>query len=222
MSQPNTDSSITRESEPRTRSRKKTSSPLKPDKDAPEEAEKKVRSIIKLKYPDYDKAAAALAPVFGLGSDLLAGQRAQGLFRYKPFFQPFAEFADSCLEGRWDVPVASWDIVLQILRARENEDGAGKARVVSSPDPDPVPDKSQWTVNEHYAHFIRQVMQAIRSPIVSKSMVYWIAAASTEDAYWVLFHGLMYLHLDAMRENRRHAPIKDRINYMLKRSQGMQ
>ena len=182
-----------------------------------------MRNVIKQKYPDYGKAAVALAPVFGLGYDPLAGQRAQGLFRWKPFLEPFAEFADSCLEGRWDVPVGNWAAVLQNVRAFA---GTGPAIVLSfgsgelkiQPlNPGSEPDKTLWDVNEHYAYFIHQVIQSVRSPVVSTALVHWITNASHDDGYWVLFHGQMYLHLDAMNNYKRHAPVKDRINHMLRR-----
>ena len=169
-----------------------------------------MRTIDKLRFPDYDKAAVALAPVFGLGSDLLAGQRAQGLFKYKPFLEAFDKWADSCLGGKWDVPVASWPAVLGILRSRNVDDGESR----QNRPPSPTPDKRQWDINDHYADLIRRVMQGIRSPEVTSSIVYWIQVSGIEDGYWVLFHALMYLQLDAMRFYQRHAPMKDRINAM--------
>lgn len=207
MSQSIVNPSTEGSSETGARSGKKRDSPLRPNKDAPKEAEQIVRTIVKLKFPDYGKAAVALAPVFGLGSDLLAGQRAQGLFTYRPFLEAFGDWAESCLEGRWDVPVAGWFAVLGILRSRNEEPG-------------PPPDKQQWDMNDHYAHFIRNAMHDIRHPDMKSYIVYWIQICDIEDGWWVLFHALMYLQLDTMRFYKHRAPIKDRINSMLKRNKG--
>ncbi|KAK7740625.1 hypothetical protein SLS62_011066 [Diatrype stigma] len=193
------------------RSHKKGHRVLKPNKQSPAKTENQVRDIVKSKYPDYDKVAVALAPIFGLGSDLIAGQRAQGLFKHRPFLEAFAEFADVLLEGRWDVPVASW---VEVIKAVPSREGTSK----ESTDWSSLKLKGQHRdVNDHYACFLARAMHDIRHPTKSTQLVYWIKEADVEDGYWVLFHALMYLQLEAMREYRRRAPIKDRINHMLGR-----
>ncbi len=187
---------------------KKSRRPLKPDKESPAEAEKQVRDIVKMKYPDYDKAAVALAPLFGLGSDLIAGQRAQGLFKHRPFLETFSEFAESCLEGRWDVPVGDWVEVRRATRSYDDSSGSSQS---------PGPKKQDWDVNDHYAYYLGKAMYDIRQPTKPTHLVYWVKEADIEDGYWILFHAFMYLQLEIMREFRRRAPIKDRINHMMGR-----
>lgn len=193
------------------RSHKKGHRVLQPNKESPAETENQVRTIVKSKYSDYDKVAVALAPIFGLGSDLIAGQRAQGLFKHRPFLEAFSDFADVCLEGRWDVPVASWAEVMKAVPS-----GRGTSKELS--DWLKLRLKGQHRdVNDHYACFLVRAMHDIRHPTTPTQLVYWIKEADMEDGYWVLFHALMYLQLEAMREYRCRAPIKDRINHMLGR-----
>lgn len=181
---------------------------LKPNKKAPLEAANQVRNVVKMKYSDYDKVAVALAPLFGLGSDLIASQRAQGLFKHRPFLETFSEFADSRLEGRWDVPVADWVEVIEGLRALHDDSG-------SSDSPDPK--ERHCDVNDYYVRFLSRAMHDIQHPTKSTKLVYWIKDADVEDGYWMLFHAFMYLQLESMREYRHRAPIRDRISHMLGR-----
>ncbi|RYP83375.1 hypothetical protein DL770_005395 [Monosporascus sp. CRB-9-2] len=180
---------------------------LRPKKESPAEAETQIRFIVKMRYPDHDKAAAALAPVFGLGSDLIAGQRAQGPFKHRAFRDAFSEFADTCLEGRWDIPVADWFEMLKILGAHDKDSGSTESGASKG--------QQSENVNGYYARFLSSVMHGIRNPAKSTHLVYWVKEAGMEDGYWVLFHALMYLQLEAMRGYRRHASFKQRISRML-------
>ncbi|RYP56265.1 hypothetical protein DL771_012052 [Monosporascus sp. 5C6A] len=190
------------------KSHKKRHRVLRPKKESPAEAETQIRYIVKMQYTDQDKAATALAPVFGLGADLIAGQRAQGLFKHRAFLEAFSEFADSCLEGRWDVPVADWFEVMKILGAQDKDSGPTESGASKG---------QSRNVNDYYARFLSSVMHDIRHPAKSTHLVYWVKEAGMEDGYWVLFHALMYLQLETMWDYRRHAPLKQRISHMLGR-----
>ncbi|KAH9989370.1 hypothetical protein F4779DRAFT_610505 [Xylariaceae sp. FL0662B] len=179
---------------------------LKPSKDNPTQAQDQVRRIYKKKLPHFDVAGAELAPIFGLGDSLLAKLRAQSLFKEAAFLDVFVEFADSYLQGRWDMPVGEWHSVLEQVRSHGQDASWTEKDVAGS---------TNWDVHQFYAHSIIRAMHLIKNPVKLKLLVFWLRDAELEDAYWVLFHALVYLQLETMRDYKHHAPAKDRINHFI-------
>ncbi|KAI1375410.1 hypothetical protein F4677DRAFT_446492 [Hypoxylon crocopeplum] len=214
---------------PPTKSSKKSSNPFFPQKlpdfsmvlesfnkiypsmDNPEETKKEVRRIYKKKLPHLDAASGELAPIFGLGDDLVAKQRAQGLFKHPVLAIAFLEFADKFLRGRWNLPVGDWDVVYELVKVRK--DDAAMAQ-------DVCPNQYAWDVNCFYVRFIVRALHGIREPTKNTTqLVYWLRDAELYKASWVLFHALIYLQLEMMRDHKKHAPMKDRISHFLGREQ---
>ncbi|KAK8057983.1 hypothetical protein PG994_008431 [Apiospora phragmitis] len=76
-----------------------------------------------------------------------------------------------------------------------------------------------WDVNFHYARFVARVRAVVRDPEAgagSQSLVHWVRDAAAEDAWWVLFHALLYLQLETMRERARNAPLGRRLLAMVR------
>ncbi|ORY55846.1 uncharacterized protein BCR38DRAFT_414705 [Pseudomassariella vexata] len=181
---------------------------IHPDTSSPTETAQRIRIIVNRHLTDLDKVAAELAPSFGLGSDLLAQQRAQFLFAYPGLHRAFDEFDNRYIAGGYDLPLPEWHLVLPLVH--KHVDNPKWARLV-------YPDYRRWDVNSHYARFIERVMSEIHDRTEKKrcNLVFWVRTAGRDDAYWVLFHALMYLHLARMLDNQRNSPLKERIKRLL-------
>ncbi|KAI1077296.1 hypothetical protein F5B20DRAFT_551972 [Whalleya microplaca] len=105
---------------------------LQPFKGDPIRAEEQVRRIYKKKLPHFEVASAELAPIFGLGNDLISKHRAQSLFKHAGFLDVFVEFADKYLQGRWDMPVGEWHSVVEQIRIHGNDASWTRRDVVHS------------------------------------------------------------------------------------------
>ncbi|KAI6086664.1 hypothetical protein F4821DRAFT_237715 [Hypoxylon rubiginosum] len=171
-----------------------------------ETAKGQVYEIYEKELPHLDAAAGELAPVFGLGDDLLAKQRAQGLFKHPAFTDAYVEFAEAYLEGRWDLPVGDWLALHKLVwKYKKNPDWSR---------PDICPDRSGWDVNHFYARFVLRVLDAIKKDDALK-MAFWLKDASVCDAIFVLLFALMYMQLETMRDYKKQAPAKDRISHVV-------
>ncbi|KAL7620669.1 hypothetical protein AAE478_009664 [Parahypoxylon ruwenzoriense] len=180
---------------------------LMPPKDFPDEAKDQVLAIYKKKLPHLDVASGSLAPILGLGSEFIGSLRAQNLFKHAAIADAFVEFADNYLEGRWDQPVGEWQAAHDLAHGRSRD-----ASWVEKA----CPDRKGWDVNHHYARFILRCFHEIKQPSQGrKHLVYWLKEATLCDASWVLFHALLFLQLEAMRDYRKHAPARDRINHFI-------
>ncbi|KAI1772645.1 hypothetical protein F4818DRAFT_425030 [Hypoxylon cercidicola] len=181
---------------------------LEPSDGTAEEAKRQVYEVYKKKLPHFDAASGELAPIFGLGDDLLAKQRAQGLFKHPAFLDAYVEFAESYLEGRWDLPVGGWSAVHKLFHIHKRDpDWSG---------PGGCPDRAGWDVNHFYARFVIRSLHGIKQPSESAGhLAWWLQDASSCDACFVLLHALMYLQLETMRDYKKHAPAKDRISHLV-------
>ncbi|KAI4870231.1 hypothetical protein F4820DRAFT_404368 [Hypoxylon rubiginosum] len=178
-------------------------------------ARQKVYELYKRKVPNFDAASGDLAPVFGLGDssdDLLARQRAQGLFTHPAFVDAYVEFAEAYLAGRWDLPAGEWAAVHKLFHVHRRNPEWSR--------PDACPSREGWDVNHFYARFVIRAQHGItQKPSEvgggAKHMAWWLQGATACDACFVLLHALLYLQLETMRDYRKHAPAKDRISHIV-------
>ncbi|KAI1754018.1 hypothetical protein F4782DRAFT_545358 [Xylaria castorea] len=188
---------------------------FKPAKDNPTEAEKFVRSIYKHKPNNLDLVAAELTPLFGFGPgsnhDVIARSKSQALFASQVMEDPFGEFAMSYLKGEWALPMASWDLTIELVKKHGKE----KAWIESK-----CPISDTASVDEFYARFLIRSLQQLRYPEKPLKMLDWLRNADEEDSCWVLFHALMYLQLEAMHFNRTHAPFRDLVSHYVNKMTG--
>ncbi|KAK8034000.1 hypothetical protein PG993_008995 [Apiospora rasikravindrae] len=195
---------------------------LNPDKDLPDHAAEKVRKIAKKRLPDHDKVAAELAPLLGLGNDLLASQRAACLFKHPGFLQGVEAFERKYLDSEGlNAPLPQWRLVYKMLLPTappsDSEDSEGDddnaENVWTRPEYPEFQTLGGWDVNYHYARFVARVLAVVRDPAASGSqLVHWVRdAAVAEDAWWVLFHALLYLQLEKMRDRAKNASLRERI-----------
>ncbi|KAI1761759.1 hypothetical protein GGR53DRAFT_533220 [Hypoxylon sp. FL1150] len=177
---------------------------VEPSDESAEKAKRQVYEIYKKKHPHFDAAAGELAPIFGLGDDLLAVQRAQGLFKHPAFADAYVEFAEAYLEGRWDRPVGEWSAVHKLVHDHKKDPDWRRSDDLA---------RAGWNVNHFYARFVLRLLDGIRENTVH--MTWWLEDASVCDAAFVVSFALMYVQLETMRDNRKHAPAKDRINHVV-------
>ncbi|KAK8113580.1 hypothetical protein PG984_014106 [Apiospora sp. TS-2023a] len=214
------------------------SSILRPDKDLPEHTADKVRKLAKKRVPDHDKVAAELAPLLGLGNDLLASQRAACLFKHRGFLEGVAAFETKYLDAEGlNAPLPEWRLVYQMLlptrtwsssssssssslpAAAAPLEKKGVVEVWTRPEYPDLHTLGGWDVNYHYARFVARTLAVIRDPEeMGSQLVHWVRDAKSEDAWWVLFHALLYLQLETMRERVRNAPLRHRIMAMMRSS----
>lgn len=204
----------------RRRSPPRSSGILRPDKDLSEHTAENVRKIAKKRLPDHDKVAAELAPLLGLGSDLLAAQRAACLFKHRGFLEGVAAFEAKYLDAEGlNAPLPEWRLVYQMLLPTISEKGVGDADVWTRPEYPDLHTLGGWDVNYHYARFVARVLAMVRDEPTGSQLVHWVRdAAEPADAWWVLFHALLYLQLETMRERTRNAPLRQRIMAMVRSS----
>ncbi|KAI1484648.1 hypothetical protein F5X96DRAFT_425603 [Biscogniauxia mediterranea] len=188
--------------------KKANGSRLNPCKDNPAEAERHVRRVFKMKPNNLDLAATELAPLYGLGAgstfDVVARGKAQAVFVCPELHDYFGEFAMLYLGGEWSVPLAEWQGTMELVRKHQDDPVWNQERCPCKPD---------WGAGHYYARFLILTMHAIRNPSKSTQLLHWMRDADLEDAYWVLFHALMYLQLETMQLNRECAPFSDRVNH---------
>ncbi|KAK7936151.1 hypothetical protein PG985_001646 [Apiospora marii] len=192
-----------RSAPPRSRSNKI----LRPNKELPDHTAEKVRKLAKKRLPDHDKVAAELAPLLGLGKGLLATQRAASLFQHRGFRAGVAAFEAKYLDTEGlKAPLPEWRLVWHLLRP-------------TYPD---LHTLGGWDVNYHYARFVARVLATTttrerRDPASGagagsrSQLIHWVRDAAPEDAWWALFHALLYLQLETMRDRFRQAPLRHRI-----------
>ncbi|KAF3057139.1 hypothetical protein GL218_06054 [Daldinia childiae] len=180
---------------------------LLPWMDDPEEIKNEVRLVYKQKQPHLDAVAGELASLLGLGDGLIAKQRMQNLFTHPALLDAFVEFAETYLEGKWDLPVGEWEAVHKLAHAHADDANWGS---------DAPPSREDWNVNHFYARFILRTLARLRNPDdAPRNLAYWLGEANPCDATWLLMHVLMYMQWDAMRDYKKHAPMKDRINHFV-------
>ncbi|KAK7963361.1 hypothetical protein PG988_010335 [Apiospora saccharicola] len=219
----------------------KNSSMLRPDKNLPEHTADKVRKIAKKRLPDHDKVAAELAPLLGLGNDLLASQRAACLFKHRGVLEGVAAFESKYLDAEGlNAPLPEWRLVCQMLLPTRTWSSSSSSSSSSPPTPTPTREPLEkkgvvevwtrpeypdlhtlggWDVNYHYARFVARTLAVVRDPLEGGSqLVHWVRDAKAEDAWWVLFHALLYLQFETMRERIRNAPLRQRIMAMMRPS----
>ncbi|KAK8065061.1 hypothetical protein PG997_011808 [Apiospora hydei] len=203
---------------------------LHPDKSLPDHTADRVRRIAKKRFPDHDKAAAELAPLFGLGGDLLAGQRAACLFKHPGFLQGVEAFERKYLDAEgWDAALPQWRLVYKMLlptaptsdsEDSEYDDGADN-NVWTRPEYPDFKSLGGWDVNYHYARFVARVLAVVRDPAGADSgsqLVHWVRdAAAAEDAWWVLFHALLYLQLETIRDRAKSASLWDKVRAFVRK-----
>ncbi|KAI0474118.1 hypothetical protein GGR56DRAFT_696877 [Xylariaceae sp. FL0804] len=208
---------------------------FRPRKADPEGAEQHVRAVFRCRPNNLDLAAAELAPLYGLGAgasaDPLARMYAAALFSSPALGDPLGEFLMDYLQGRWGMPVAKWPATLALVLASSSSSSS----LFSSPEGEGE-GTATTDADRHYARFILAVEAAINgddAPGVAGTgrpashqqhqHLRWLRGAPREDVAWVLFHALMYLQLDCMQWNRRHAPLGDFTrHYVTKMVDGMQ
>ncbi|KAI0178576.1 hypothetical protein GGR52DRAFT_532664 [Hypoxylon sp. FL1284] len=178
---------------------------IEPSDRAAAEAKDRVYEIYKQKQPSFAAASGELAPVFGLGDDSVAKQRAQGLFKHAAFLDAYAEFTEGYLRGRWDLPVGGWREVHRLFHRHR--------KGPSWSDADAVLDRAAWNVDHYYARFVIRCLDAILQEQEQNSAS-WLQEATVCDGCFVLLHALMYLQLETMRDYKKHAPAKDRIGHV--------
>ncbi|KAI1806538.1 hypothetical protein F4811DRAFT_134059 [Daldinia bambusicola] len=180
---------------------------LRPWMDEPEEIKNEVRLLYKKKLPHLDAVAAELAPLLGLGDTLLGRQRMQNLFTHPALLDSFAEFAETYMEGRWDLPVGEWEAVHKLAHTHAK---GGEWEL------DEPPARKDWNVNHFYTRFVLRTLARLRDPAEApRNLAYWLGEASPCDAAWLLMHVLMYMQWDAMRDYKKHAPVMDRVGHFI-------
>ncbi|KAI5861485.1 hypothetical protein GGS23DRAFT_612050 [Durotheca rogersii] len=195
-----------------------------PPKDFPDAARDRVWAVYKKKPPHLDAAAGELAAVFGLceeaGADLLSRQRACNLLAHPAVERAFIEFGERHLVGRrwgWEAPTGQWQAAHDAVHARSRDAGFAAtvlpARLAA--------EAAAWDVDTQYARFVLRCYAELGGSGAAEvgagekrrggELAYWVRDATLCDAAWVLFHTLLYLQLEAMRDSRRHAPTRDRV-----------
>ncbi|KAK8099803.1 hypothetical protein PG999_010177 [Apiospora kogelbergensis] len=198
---------------------------LHPDKDLPAHTAEKIRIIAKKRLPDHDKVAAELAPLIGLGKNLLASQRAACLFKHRGFLRGVAAFKSKFLDSEGlNAALPEWRIVYRILlptapTSSDSSSSSSLAHVLTRPEYPDLRAMGGWDVNFHYGRFVARVLAVIGDPADAGSqLVHWVRDAGPEDAWWVLFHALMYLQLETMCDRFRNAPLRRRVMAMIRSS----
>lgn len=177
---------------------------IKPDMSDPTTTAELVKKLAKRRL-HHDQAAGELAPLFGLGDDLLAKTRTQCLFSHAALNEAFHEFDEKFVNGDWELPLPEWQRASRLALEQRPDADCAKP---TYPDLDV---HAHWDVNDHYAWVMTRVMTDIKTPSKHSLLLYWVRDAGIENGFWVLFHTLMYLHLEKMRENKRNAPLKARL-----------
>ncbi|KAK6815696.1 hypothetical protein PG987_016462 [Apiospora arundinis] len=219
---------------------------LHPDKELPAHTAEKIRKIAKKRLADHDKAAAELAPLLGLGDDLLASQRAACLFQHRGFRQGVEAFERKFLDFEGlTAALPEWRIVYRMVLPTSDSDdngsssrgvrGGGHRHVLTRPEYPDIHTLGGWDVNFHYARFVARTLAVIvvgdrdrgqlppagagdGATAPTSQLVHWVRDAEPEDAWWVLFHALLYLQLETMRDRARSAPLRHRILAMIRSS----
>ncbi|KAI0021196.1 hypothetical protein F4780DRAFT_790653 [Xylariomycetidae sp. FL0641] len=188
---------------------------LNPDKSQPDLCIEEVRMLHRLSPNNLDLAAAELAPLFGFGAasqfDVQARRRAQSLFASRVLDDPFGEFATAYLGGDWSLPVGDWAKTLA-LASQHQDDAEDKSPITAD----------GGDVHHHYARFLVRARANVWAE--ATQMLGWLREAdrlARDDAYWVLFHALVFLQLRMMEANRHRAPLGDRAAHYLEKLRGL-
>ncbi|KAK8064296.1 hypothetical protein PG996_008948 [Apiospora saccharicola] len=157
------------------------------------------------------------------------------------FLEGVAAFEHKYLDAEGlNAPLPEWRLVCQMLRPTRTWSSSSSSSSSSPPTPTPTTEPLEkkgvvevwtrpeypdlhtlggWDVNYHYARFVARVLAVVRDPSDAGSqLVHWVRDAKAEDAWWVLFHALLYLQFETMRERIRNAPLRHRIMAMMRSS----
>ncbi|KAI1091817.1 hypothetical protein F5B19DRAFT_249708 [Rostrohypoxylon terebratum] len=171
-----------------------------PYMDEPAQTRHDVKQIFRKKPANIEMASRALAPIFGLGDGFLAQQRAQTLFTHPAFRESFSDFKHNYLRGQWDAPIADYMDVHELAHKFEKNPETYESK---------LPDCADWTAEHHYTRFALRAWHGIKESKLA--LAGWLKDVELCTAMFVLFHALMYLQLETMRDYKREAPMKHRI-----------
>lgn len=163
-----------------------------------------VRELARRTKLDHDQAAREMAPLFGLGKDVLAVQRARCLFLFLKRSEALTLFEKHYVASGWGLATPEWRAVLDL--AHEHREDAPWCALA-------YPDAAvtgAWEVQHHYAKFIVHIIHAVDGPDSKKKMqlVSWLRDRPEAEKFWTLYHTLMYFQLDRERDNM---PLRERI-----------
>lgn len=154
-----------------------------------------VKNIVQRKL-DHDQAAQELAPLFGLGRGVLAAQKVKCLFLYIEQTGVFNEFDRKHIDNKCDLTIPEWgpvhDLVTKYL------DTPGQSNQSDQEFNIPASQDARY----HYADFITAILVDTKRNVTGTSLLAWLGANDFDDNVWILFHMLLYLHLDRERCNR--------------------
>ncbi|XDG08706.1 hypothetical protein ABKA04_008321 [Annulohypoxylon sp. FPYF3050] len=171
-----------------------------PFMDEPAQTRYDVKQIFRKRPANIEVASRELAPIFGLGHGFLAQQRAQTLFTHPAFRESFSEFKRNYLRGQWDAPVADYmdvhELAHKFLRNPALYEGE-------------LPDCTDWTEVHYSTRFALRTWHGIKESKLA--LAGWLKDVELCTAMFVLFHALMYLQLETMRDYKKEAPMKHRI-----------
>ncbi|KAI1455848.1 hypothetical protein F4805DRAFT_476461 [Annulohypoxylon moriforme] len=175
-----------------------------PNLDDPAKTTYEVQQIYKRKPANIEMASRELAPIFGLGRGFLSQQRAQTLFTHPAFRESFAEFKYNYLKGQWDAPVAKFMNVHNFVHLVHRQPIWTQEK---------LPDCSDWDVTQFYTRFALRTWHEIKESRLA--LAGWLKDVEICPAVHVLVFALMYLQLETMRDYKREAPIKHRVQHFL-------
>ncbi|ETS75121.1 hypothetical protein PFICI_13605 [Pestalotiopsis fici W106-1] len=175
-----------------------------------EQVQLTLKDVIKKKL-DHEQAALELGLVLKLAETrILAAQRLSCLFLHLGVSGIFGEFTNLFIRGGWNLPMPDWVAVYRLVRQHQ-DDPVWRHR--HYPADAQIMDK--WDVNHHYAKVILSVfvtgkatsstMSAEKkdlSPEVTNRLVSWLRICDANEIFWIVFHALTYLKLEAERKNK--------------------
>ncbi|KAI0895603.1 hypothetical protein F4806DRAFT_497171 [Annulohypoxylon nitens] len=123
------------------------------------------------------------------------------LFTHPAFRESFSEFKRNYLRGQWDVPVADYmdvhELAHKFLRNPALYEGE-------------LPDCTEnWTEVHYSTRFALRTWHGIKQSKLA--LAGWLKDVELCTAMFVLFHALMYLQLETMRDYKKGAPMTHRI-----------
>ncbi|KAK9779823.1 hypothetical protein SCAR479_03430 [Seiridium cardinale] len=151
---------------------------------------------------DHDQVARELAPLFGLGSGILAIQKVKCLFLHVERSGTFEKFNKRFIGKRWGLPGPEWVSVYDLVTKH-------KFRLERTKGSYPgTENTSEWDVNHYYAEFIASIVIDAEDPTSRSSLISWLRRGNRDEHFWTLYHTLVYLQSEAERINM---PLKDRL-----------
>lgn len=158
---------------------------------------------------DHDQAARQLSPLLELAEDrTLGAQRLSCLFLHLEVGGAFAQFRDRFIGTKKNNPLPKPSVVYDLVNTHQKND-IMTARLAPA-----GATTADWDVNHWYAKLILAV-NAARVPGYTKNprdalngaaandnhLVSWVRGMNADHVFWVVFHAVMYLQLEAEREN---------------------